>query len=88
MRFLVSLCFLSVAVTAFQVHPHRSGRLVVLSGTKEDSDLTFDRMEGYPQSVDFARAKECAEHFGECSVEEMDILRKSECNIALHLIRC
>jgi hypothetical protein len=56
----------------------------VLSSTK-DKDLTFNRTEGYPQSVDVARAKECAEHFGECSVEEMDNLRKSECNITLLL---
>ena len=76
MRYLLSLSFFTVAVTAFQPRPSgHNRRLVILKA--EDKSLTFNPMEGY-QSIDLKRAKECAEHFGKCSVEEMEQLKDSE----------
>ena len=64
MNFLVSLFFLSTAVTAFHVQPHAVGRTrLVIEATKKGA------------SIDVARAKECAENFGKCSVEEIKDLR-------------
>lgn len=34
--------------------------------------------ESRESDLDIARAKECAENFGACSVEEMESIRKSE----------
>jgi hypothetical protein len=36
--------------------------------------LTFDPFEGY-MGVDMERAKECADNFGKCSVEEMKLIK-------------
>lgn len=38
--------------------------------------IEYNPMAGY-QGVDLDRAKECAEHFGECTVDEMALLRES-----------
>ncbi len=45
---------------------------------KDTHGLAYDPMEDY-QSIDMERAKQCAENFGECSIEEMEHLRNSEC---------
>jgi hypothetical protein len=41
-----------------------------------DSHIMFDPMEGY-KGVDMARAHACADHFGQCTVDEMQELRDS-----------
>jgi len=42
----------------------------------KDRHITFNPFEGY-QAVDIDRAKECAENFGECSVQEIEQLRSN-----------
>lgn len=47
---------------------------VALEGTKQD-----------PQSIDWARAKHCAEHFGSCEVAEVEELYASKFHIVCAL---
>lgn len=70
------LAFLGEAL-AFHVVPSTRVVTRLESATShENNHLNFNPMEGY-RSVDMARAKECAEHFGECSLEEIQDLRDS-----------
>ena len=65
MLFLV-LAAATSSVSAFQVQPAnriRSSLLAVKDGSSQ------------PTTVDIKRAKFCEEHFGECSVEEIEQLR-------------
>lgn len=58
-------------------------RVVMYDVDKDGHDLTYNPMEDY-QSVDMKRAQQCAENFGECSVEEMEQLRDSKSNNEEH----
>ena len=72
------LAILASTASAFHVLPRsRYGGRVILQATKESEDLTFNPAEGY-KGVDLARAKECADNFGKCSVEEIEELRSSK----------
>jgi hypothetical protein len=67
-------------VSSFVVKPVGLGgraRTVMYDIEKDTHSLAYDPMEDY-QSVDMERAKQCAENFGECSIEEMEHLRNSE----------
>jgi hypothetical protein len=76
--FLSISIFLSASVSAFQVTPHDRMRLsLVVFSTSSDSDLYFNTMDNF-NAVNVERAKDCAEHFGECSVQEMEDLKESE----------
>ena len=71
----LSFCLLSVA-TAFHVQPRvivgvATARRAVLLGATAGGGAT-------EPSINFNRAKECAENFGKCSVEEIEDLRASE----------
>lgn len=55
---------------AFVHHQNAFIRKMTLASVLEDSKLE-------PVDFDLERAKQCAEHFGECSVEEMERLRDS-----------
>ena len=55
---------------AFVHHQGAFIRKMMLASVLEDSKLE-------PVDFDLERAKQCAEHFGECSVEEMERLRDS-----------
>jgi hypothetical protein len=78
---LAFLLFVASTASAFQVSPKsKSGRccrLVLCNVDEKEHQLSFNAMEGY-KSVDLARAKDCADHFGKCSVEEMEQLRNSK----------
>jgi hypothetical protein len=82
-RFLPSLLILVSTAMAFAPMPKSKSlhsRLVLHDGARFDEaghHISFNPMEGY-QPVNEKRAKECAEHFGECSVAEMEFLRDSE----------
>jgi hypothetical protein len=82
-RFLPSLFILSSTAMAFAPMPKSKSLLrsrLVLHGGRFDEaghHISFNPMEGY-QPVNEKRARECAEHFGECSVDEMEFLRDSE----------
>jgi hypothetical protein len=66
----VSILFLLFPGTQAFV-PHTAFvRKTALASVLEDSKLE-------PVDFDLERAKQCAEHFGECSVEEMERLRDS-----------
>ena len=54
-------------------HPDAAAAASAVGG---DSHIMFDPMEGY-KGVDMARAHACADHFGQCTVEEMQELRDS-----------
>ena len=45
---------------------------------KEGHHITINPMDGF-KGVDMERARVCAEHFGECTVEEMEALKSSKC---------
>ena len=64
---IFALALLFSAATAFQParRPHHA--VTVLQAKKK---------EGRPR--DIARAKDCAEHFGKCSIEEMEQLRNGK----------
>lgn len=66
---------------AFVVKPRNAISAVCRQAYKyedaKEHHVTFNPMEGY-QSVNEQRARECAEHFGQCSVEEMEQLRESK----------
>lgn len=66
-----ALLLLFFPITQAFVH-HQSAfiRKMMLASVLEDSKLE-------PVDFDLERAKQCAEHFGECSVEEMERLRDS-----------
>jgi hypothetical protein len=59
-----------VHTTASDPHPDAAATL------EGDAHIMFDPMAGH-KGVDMARAHACADHFGQCSVEEMQELRDS-----------
>ena len=75
-----TLLFLSIPSTtlAFSAllprQQHRRRTVIVFTTEK---DLTFNPAEGY-RSVNLPRANYCAEHFGVCSLEEIEDLRDSK----------
>jgi hypothetical protein len=66
----VSLLLLLLPATQAFVQHTAFIRKTALASVLEDSKLE-------PVDFDFERAKQCAEHFGECSVDEMERLRDS-----------
>lgn len=75
---LFQLLLLSPFASSFFVRPMVDrGPRVICDVDANAHDLTYNPMEDY-QSVDMDRAKQCAENFGVCSVEEMENLRDSE----------
>ncbi|GAX18341.1 hypothetical protein FisN_23Hh235 [Fistulifera solaris] len=65
--------------SSFVVKPVGIGgkaRTVMWDIEKDTHGLAYDPMEDY-QSIDMERAKQCAENFGECSIEEMEHLRNN-----------
>lgn len=80
MKFLVALCFLSTAVSAFYIQPQTLGRTRVVIAAKKQEQ------EGY-KVVDAARAKECAENFGKCSLDEIKKLRDGEYTFHWHIFK-
>jgi hypothetical protein len=79
-HFLPSLLIIFSTATAFAPMPKsksRRSRLVLHGYDEASRHISFNPMEGY-QPVNEKRARECAEHFGECSVAEMEHLRDSE----------
>lgn len=71
MRYAFLLLFLVLPmVQAFAPRPTTRGAMMQLKSVLEDSKL--DRVD-----FDLNRARQCAERFGECSVEEMETLRDS-----------
>jgi hypothetical protein len=81
-RFLPSMLILFSTAMAFAPMPKSKSlhSRLVLHGSRFDEaghHTSFNPMEGY-QPVNEKRAKECAGHFGECSVDEMEFLRDSE----------
>lgn len=77
MKIPVVSLLLPLGVESFQIMPARPVVRLLNKAVEGETHITVNPMEGY-KGVDLARAKECAEHFGECSVEEMEDLRKSE----------
>jgi hypothetical protein len=76
--FMIFLSFADLS-NAFLVQRERG---VSIKSALHDYDpkgrhITFNPLEGY-QSVDLARAKECAENFGKCSVQEMEQIKSSK----------
>ena len=72
------VALLWVSTQGFGVVPklHRTFG-VALQSSEDDHHIAFNPMAGY-KSVDLDRAKDCAEHFGQCTVEEMQELRDSK----------
>jgi len=69
---------LAVAADAFVVQPrHPAVSSLTAKFDKEGHHITINPMEGY-KGVDVERARECAENFGECSVEEIEQLKNSK----------
>ena len=73
---------LTVAADAFVVQPRHHHAVSSLTAAaakfdKEGHHITINPMEGY-KGVDVERARECAEHFGKCSVEEIEQLKNSK----------
>jgi len=53
---------------------------VALKSTEDGRHIAVDPMAGESSKpVDMARAKDCADHFGKCSVEEIEALRDGMC---------
>jgi hypothetical protein len=71
------LILFSTAMAFAPMPKSRRSRLVLHDYDKTGHHISFNPMEGY-KPVNEKRAKECAEHFGECSVEEMEYIRDSE----------
>lgn len=76
-----SLIFALVVVSADgflgvrpQPLPHRAYTKLY---AKDQGDMMINPMEGY-QGVDIERARLCAENFGACTVEEMEMLKSSK----------
>jgi hypothetical protein len=93
-RFLTTLLVLSSTASAFVPKPKKprsiSGLILHEYEDKKGYQISFNPMEGY-KSVNEKRAKECAETFGKCSVEEMASLRDSKsvsCLVGCSSIRC
>lgn len=56
----------------------------IREGSTEKSYMDASANESWTRSTnsfDMVRVKECAEHFGECSVEEMTEMRDSKCDL-------
>ena len=80
---ILVLAAVASTTTAFHVHPVNNVRTVGLQAAK-------DGRATQPTVVDIDRAKFCEEHFGECSVEEIEQLRNgklSTCN-GIQCIQC
>ena len=54
---------------------------------KEGHHITINPMDGF-KGVDMERARVCAEHFGECTVEEMEALKSSKCVQGQPIVDC
>jgi hypothetical protein len=81
---LLSLIFLiSSVVDGFRAtktaarRPFALSRLAMNSATTEPQQRGHVSFDPAYKGVDMARAHDCAEHFGKCSVEEMQELRDS-----------
>jgi hypothetical protein len=85
-HYLPSLLILFSTAIAFAPMPKSRQSRLVLHGYEETGGhhISFNPMEGY-KPVNEKRARECAEHFGECSVDEMEHLRDSEFPSSLSL---
>ena len=71
-----TLLLLTLSVTQAFVHQTGWQKLIRLKTGALASVLEDSQLE--PIDFDLERAKQCAEHFGECSVEEMEKLQASE----------
>jgi hypothetical protein len=60
--------------SSFHVQP-RLAMKKPLCATKGDRDMSFRTSGNFRNDVDMDRAKDCAEHFGKCSVKEMQQLK-------------
>jgi hypothetical protein len=73
---------LVVPTIAFHVNPATMrDRTMTALRVAEDSEMTFPSMDGpfsKKDDVDFDRARDCASHFGKCTVEEMVELKDGE----------
>jgi hypothetical protein len=80
-RFLTLLTLFPVGVAAFTVRPQISSPFVVLKASNKYDEkghhITMNPMEGY-KGVDVERARDCAEHFGKCSAQEIEDLKSSK----------
>jgi hypothetical protein len=56
-----------------------------LCATKGDRDMPFRTSGNFRNDVDMDRAKDCAEHFGKCSVKEMQQLKHGKDSIDTHV---
>jgi hypothetical protein len=60
--------------------PAERDPFIVQRESTSNHDLSFNSLDEY-LPVNLERAKQCADHFGECSVEEMEALRNSKFRI-------
>ena len=79
---LLAALLASSSADAFVVHPQINQavrRLAPVSALydKEGHHIAINPMDGF-KGVDLERARVCAEHFGECTVEEMEVLKSSK----------
>ena len=77
---ILVLAAVASTTTAFHVHPVNNVRTVGLQAAK-------DGRATQPTVVDIDRAKFCEEHFGECSVEEIEQLRNGRF-YQKHVVSC
>ena len=73
---ILSLACLATTTSAFLVQSKKSA-LTIAPVSKSENDLAFNPLDGLGP-IDMERAHYCAEHFGECSVEEMEELFNGE----------
>lgn len=76
---LLATAALLVAADAFVVRPvSRVSSPLSATYDKKGHHITINPMEGDKGGVDLERARECADNFGKCTVEEIQELRDSK----------
>jgi hypothetical protein len=72
------LFFVLQLSSAFHVQPAVRPAAMIkkpLCATKGGGDMSFHTSGNFRNDVDMDRAKDCAEHFGKCSIKEMQQLK-------------
>jgi hypothetical protein len=79
-RLLLTVALFLASTDAFvvvqQPYARRTGALAA-TYDKKGHHISVNPMEGN-KSVDINRARECAENFGKCSIEEMEQIKNSK----------
>ena len=66
------------AFVGVQPRSRSTGVALAAKYDKQGHHITVDPMDGFKKSVDLNRARECAENFGKCSVEEIEQIKNSK----------